>query len=41
MIKWKKIDGKENYSISSDGTVRNDKTGRILKPHKALPDIIK
>ena len=34
MIRWKKIDGKPNYSISTDGQVRNDKTGRILKPHK-------
>ena len=28
---WKKIDGYDNYSISSEGKVRNDKTGRILK----------
>lgn len=28
---WKKIDGYENYSVSSEGRVRNDKTGRILK----------
>ncbi len=34
MIEWKKIEGKTNYSISSSGDVRNDKTGRILKPHK-------
>lgn len=34
MTRWKKISGKENYSISDDGQVRNDKTGRILKPHK-------
>lgn len=30
---WKKIDGYENYSVSKDGDVRNDKTERILKPH--------
>ena len=30
---WRKIDGKENYSVSSDGSIRNDKTGRILKLH--------
>ena len=29
---WKKIDGFENYSISSEGNVRNDNTMRILKP---------
>ena len=34
MIQWKKIDGKPNYSVSTDGQIRNDKTGRILKPHK-------
>lgn len=34
MEKWKKIEGKPNYSISTAGQVRNDKTGRILKPHK-------
>ena len=31
-MKWKKIDGYDNYSVSEDGEVRNDKTGRILKP---------
>ena len=31
MEKWKKIDGFENYSVSSEGRVRNDKTGRVLK----------
>ena len=31
---WVKIDNKPNYSISDNGDVRNDKTGRILKPHK-------
>lgn len=34
MIEWRKIEGKLNYSISNNGDVRNDKTGRILKPHK-------
>ena len=32
-MEWKKITNFINYSISSDGEVRNDKTGRILKPH--------
>ena len=31
MEQWKKIDGYENYSVSINGNVRNDKTGRILK----------
>lgn len=31
-MQWKKIDGKPNYSVSNQGEVRNDKTGRILKP---------
>lgn len=31
---WSKIDGKPNYSVSENGDVRNDRTGRILKPHK-------
>ena len=31
---FKKIDGFENYSVSDHGKVRNDKTGRILKPCK-------
>ena len=30
---WFKIDGKPNYSVSEFGGVKNDKTGRILKPH--------
>lgn len=34
MIEWKKVRERENYSVSTEGTVRNDKTGRILKPHK-------
>lgn len=33
-MKWIKINDKPNYSISDNGDVRNDKTGRILKPHK-------
>lgn len=32
MEEWKKIDGYENYSVSCLGNVRNDLTGRILKP---------
>lgn len=34
MPEWKKIDGKPNYSVSNDGSIRNDKTGRILKLQK-------
>ena len=33
-MEWKKIDGYENYSVSSEGQVRNDKTGRILKAYR-------
>ena len=33
MEEWKKIKGFEKYSVSNMGNVRNDKTGRILKPH--------
>ena len=29
---WIKIEGYDNYSVSSEGRVRNDKTGYILKP---------
>ena len=32
MEQWKKIDGYDNYSVSDMGRVRNDRTGRILKP---------
>ena len=32
-MKWLKIQNKPNYSVSDDGQVRNDKTGRILKQH--------
>jgi hypothetical protein len=31
-IEWRKIEGYENYSVSSAGEVRNDETGLILKP---------
>ena len=34
MEQWKKIEGFENYSVSNNGRVRNDKTGRILKTYK-------
>ena len=34
MEQWKKIEGFENYSVSNNGQVRNDKTGRILKTYK-------
>ena len=29
---WKKIDGFETYSVSNMGRVRNDGTGKVLKP---------
>ena len=29
---WMKVAGYETYSVSDRGNVRNDKTGRILKP---------
>ena len=32
-MEWRKIAGKERYSISNKGDIRNDKTGRILKNH--------
>lgn len=32
MTEWRKIKGFERYSVSNDGKVRNDKTGRILRP---------
>ena len=31
---YKKIEGFENYSVSDHGTVRNDNSGRVLKPCK-------
>jgi hypothetical protein len=30
---WKKITEKPNYSVSENGDIRNDKTGRVLKLH--------
>ena len=30
-MKWKKILGFKNHSISENGEVRNDTTGKILK----------
>lgn len=33
-IEWKTIEGHPNYSVSSVGDVRNDKTGLIIKPIK-------
>ena len=29
--KWKKVEECPRYSVSTDGQVRNDKTGRIMK----------
>lgn len=31
MPEWVKVNGFDNYSISNEGNVRNDKSGRILK----------
>lgn len=31
MVEWKKIPGRENHSVSNEGNIRNDVTGRILK----------
>lgn len=31
MVNWKKLKGYTNYSVSTDGQIRNDKTGRIYK----------
>lgn len=33
-MRWNKINNFPNYSVSEDGQVRNDKTGRILKFYK-------
>lgn len=33
-MEWKKIEERPNYSVSAEGNIRNDKTGRILKLHK-------
>lgn len=30
---WKKIEGRFNYSVSNTGKIRNDRNGKILKPH--------
>ena len=32
MEEWKKIKGQDNYSVSSEGRVRNDKRNYIFKP---------
>ena len=32
MTTWKAIEGYANYSVSDNGQVRNDKTGKILSP---------
>lgn len=29
---WRKIEGFSNYEVSSEGRIRNIKTGRVLKP---------
>lgn len=34
-MNWKKIKNYDNYSISDEGQIRNDKSGRILKQHGA------
>lgn len=34
MEKWKKLEVNENYSVSDKGRVRNDNTGKILKPRR-------
>ena len=36
---WSKIEGHETYSVSTYGRVRNDKSGRILKPRKNGGDL--
>ena len=33
MTTWRKIEGYPRYSVSEDGQVRNDITGKILTPH--------
>lgn len=33
-MNWKKISVRPSYSINEKGDIRNDKTGRILKPRK-------
>lgn len=32
---WKKIPGHPNYSASSEGRIRNDRNGHILKPKRS------
>lgn len=32
-MEWRKIAGRQNYSVNDCGDIRNDKTGRILKLH--------
>lgn len=32
-MEWRKIKTRPNYSVSDDGEIRNDKTGRLLKLH--------
>jgi hypothetical protein len=34
MEEWRQIKDNPNYSVSSFGNVRNDKTGRMLKPQR-------
>lgn len=31
MVEWRKIPNRDNYSVSDEGHIRNDRTGRILK----------
>ena len=33
MAKWKKIDEVPNYEVSTEGSVKNIKNGKILKPY--------
>jgi hypothetical protein len=33
MEEWRQIEGKGNYSVSSFGNIRNNKTGRLLKQY--------
>ena len=32
MVTWKKVNGYANYSVSTTGQVKNDKTGKLLSP---------
>lgn len=38
---WKEIQGHCNYSVSDEGFVRNNKTGKILKPSKTSNGYLK